>query len=255
MASPGQAKTRQKSSRHRPVTLMVHGAGGGGWEFNVWRGHFEAAGWRVRSPDLKPVDAGLEVTTLDDYLGQMRRIVLRSAPNLLVGASLGGLLALLLAADCPDAGVVLVNPLPPAPLAAQLPPREWPDRMTWSNRHDLRGTRRAMSGADAASAWYANQRWRDESGAVLWAAHAGVELPVIPRRCLLISGARDDSVPIGLQRALGEMLAAARLELPEADHLDPLMGGSAHRCASAALEWVSSASLSSQRLSSHPVFR
>lgn len=219
---------------------MVHGAGGGGWEFNLWRGHFEAAGWRVRAPDLTPAAAGLEATTLEDYLDQLARIVRRSTPDLLVGASLGGLLTLLLAAECPDASVVLINPLPPAPLAAQLPPRDWPDRMTWSHRHDLRGTRKAMAGADAASTWYASQRWRDESGAVLRAAHAGVALAAPPRRCLLISGQQDDSVQIALQRQLGSMLRAETLELAAADHLDPLLGASAHRCARIAFDWAQS---------------
>lgn len=216
----------------------MHGAGGGGWEFQLWRGHFEAAGWRVLAPDLKAAAAGLEATTLADYLVPLRRHARQHPPQLLLGASLGGLLALLLAEHCPDAGVVLINPLPPAPLAAQLPARDWPARVTWAQRHDLRGTRRALAGADAASVWYANQRWRDDSGAVLREAHAGVALVSAPKRSLLISGTRDDSVPIEVQRALAAQLGAERLELPDADHLDPLLGGSAHRSAQAALAWA-----------------
>lgn len=238
MATPGQAETRQKSTRPRPVVLAVHGAGGGGWEFQLWRGHFEAAGWRVLAPDLKPAAGGLVATTLGDYLAHLRRLARTRPPQLLLGASLGGLLALLLAEHCPGAGVVLINPLPPAPLAALLPARDWPARVAWAQRHDLRGTRRALAGADAASVWHANRCWRDDSGAVLREAHMGVPLRTLPRRCLLLSGGRDDSVPIEVQRALGERLGAERLELPDADHLDPLLGSSAHRSAQAALAWA-----------------
>ena len=55
------------------AALLVHGAGGGGWEWNVWRGVFEAAGIAVAAPDLQPVAAGLATTGFDDYLRELRR--------------------------------------------------------------------------------------------------------------------------------------------------------------------------------------
>ena len=74
--------------------LMIHGAGGGGWEWDVWRRVFLAAGWRVSTPDLRPAAAGLAATTLDDYEAQVHAWIHAASPDVVVGASLGGLLAL-----------------------------------------------------------------------------------------------------------------------------------------------------------------
>ena len=46
--------------------LLVHGAGGGGWEWNLWRGVFEAADIAVVAPDLQLVAAGLAATGFGD---------------------------------------------------------------------------------------------------------------------------------------------------------------------------------------------
>lgn len=52
-----------------PQTIvMIHGAGGGGWEYALWQPIFRAAGYRVIANDLQPVPAGLAVTTFADYL-------------------------------------------------------------------------------------------------------------------------------------------------------------------------------------------
>src|SRR5688500_2639167 len=129
--------------RGAPV-LMIHGAGGGGWEWNVWRRVYAAAGFEVAAPTLESAAGGLEATTLDDYLAQVRAAWPERAP-LLVGASLGGLLALALAAERDCAALVLINPLPPAPEAARSPGRAaYPARIGWGRDVSLAGTRRAL---------------------------------------------------------------------------------------------------------------
>ena len=77
------------------AALFVHGAGGGGWEWNVWRGVFEAAGFHVEAPDLMPARSDVTATRLQDYQAQVRAaLAALPRPRVLVGASLGGLLAL-----------------------------------------------------------------------------------------------------------------------------------------------------------------
>src|SRR5690606_21879438 len=116
---------------------MVHGGGGGGWEWNIWAGVFEAGRVRAVAPDLQASEGGLAATGLDDYVAQVRAaLVALPRPRALVGASLGGLLALECAGDA-DA-LVLVNPLPPSPWHAQLPRRDWPDAIPW--QRDARPT-------------------------------------------------------------------------------------------------------------------
>jgi pimeloyl-ACP methyl ester carboxylesterase len=218
--------------------LFVHGAGAGGWEWNAWRGVFTATGLRIEAPDLAPSAAGLERTALEDYLQQVRD-ALRGLPRprALAGASLGGLLAAMAAGDA-DA-LVLVNPLPPAPWHAQLPARDWPDVVPWRRDARLDSTRRAVPDADDASALFAFRHWRDESGAVLRAAYAGVEIERPACRVLCIASQLDEDVPPPLTAALAIAWQADLLRVEALSHAGPLLGRDAPRVAAQALAWLS----------------
>jgi predicted alpha/beta hydrolase family esterase len=218
--------------------LFVHGAGAGGWEWNAWRGVFGATGMRVEAPDLAPSAAGLEHTALEDYLRQVRD-ALRGLqrPRALVGASLGGLLAAMAAGDA-DA-LVLVNPLPPVPWHAQLPSRAWPDVVPWRRDARLESTRRAVPDADDAGALFAFRHWRDESGMVMRAAYAGVDIERPPCRVLCIASQLDEDVPPALTAALALAWSADLLRVDALSHAGPLLGRDAARVATQALAWLS----------------
>jgi pimeloyl-ACP methyl ester carboxylesterase len=149
----------------------------------------------------------------------------------LVGASLGGLLALAAATDVRPAALVLVNPLPPAPLHALLPTRGANAAVVhWRRNATLAGTRRALPDADDATCLYAWRRWRDESGAVLDEALAGIALPTPPCPALVLASRHDSDVPAALSRRLAEHLQAQFLVV-DASHVGPLLG---RACASSA---------------------
>lgn len=217
--------------------VLLHGAGGGAWEWDLWRGVFEAAGLRCVVPELQPVAAGLAATRLDDYRAQLQAD-LPQGPCVLIGASLGGLLALMLAEPVQPAALVLVNPLPPAPLQAGLPARDWPDIVPWGRERSLAGTRRSLFDADDATCLAAFRRWRDESGAVLREAQAGVA--VLPPRCpvLVWVSDADVDVPPQLSRGLAALYGADLMRLPQASHVGPLLGPHAARCARQTVDWL-----------------
>ncbi len=218
--------------------LLLHGAGGGGWEWNVWRGVFAASGIEAPAPDLQPGAHGLAATTLQDYQRQVRAaLAALPRPRAIVGASLGGLLAMLCADDA-DA-LVLVNPLPPSPWARRLPVRDWPDVVPWRRDARLASTRRSMPDADDATALHAFTRWRDESGVVLRAAHAGVEAcrPACPVLCMASRG--DDDVPPELVRELASAWRADYLQVDSPSHVGPLLGRRAAGFAGQAADWLS----------------
>jgi len=217
---------------------MVHGGGGGGWEWNIWRGVFEARGVRVCAPDLQPSPLGLAATGLDFYLAQVRQALRRlPRPRALVGASLGGLLALECAGEA-DA-LVLVNPLPPAPWHAQLPRREWPDVIPWQRDARLTGTRRALPDADEATALFAFRHWRDESGRAMREAYAGRELAAPACPALYVASMVDDDVPPALTAALASEHGASLLRASAVSHVGPLLGRGAADCAGQVLAWLS----------------
>ena len=211
--------------------LFIHGAGGGGWEWNIWTRIFQAHGFDVQAPDLLPSVNGLANTSLEDYQRQMQQHVLAiNSPKIIIGASLGGLLALM-NADHADA-IVLINPMPPAPWHAQMPAREhYPAVIPWQTRGSLRATRRSLFDCDAVTCLYAFRHWRDESGAAMNAAMAGVD--IIQPNCpvLVMASEQDKDVPFSVSKNLATSLNASFINLPESSHVGPLLGKVAGRCA------------------------
>ena len=215
----------------------MHGAGGGGWEWDAWARAFAAEGWRVFAPDLQPAAGGLAATRLADYRGQVAGWLARARGEadtvVAIGASLGGLLVLLEAAAA-DARV-LVNPMPPAGRPAAPSPAVIP----WGQRASLAGTRRAIPEADDAAALFAFRRWRDESGAVVDEARAGVAPPASGAPTLVMASRGDADVPFDASAALAASLGAAFLPLP-GSHVAPLLGRDAPAAAAQAAAWLAS---------------
>lgn len=222
-------------SEPRRAAVFVHGAGGGGWEWDVWARVFRAAGWRVFAPDLQPAPAGLAATRLPDYREQVAGWLARARREadrvVAIGASLGGLLVLLEGAGA-DARV-LVNPMPPA----GLPGAPSPAVIDWGRRASLAGTRRALPDADPAAALLAFRRWRDESGAVMDAARAGAPVPASAAPTLVMASRDDQDVPFAVSAALASALDAAFLPLP-GSHVAPLLGRDAADAAGLVLAWL-----------------
>jgi pimeloyl-ACP methyl ester carboxylesterase len=223
------------SVRH---ALLLHGAGGGGWEWKLWCGVLAASAIEPVAPDLLPAPAGLLETRYQHYLQQAQAaLAALPRPRVVIGASLGGLMALG-CADTADA-VVLVNPLPPAPWAASLPSRDWPDVVPWQREARLISTRRAMPDSDDATVLFAFRHWRDESGAVLRAAHTGIltARPQCPVLCVV--SRHDEDVPPAITRALAAEWGMDLIEADSPSHVGPLMGRSATDTAARVTTWLS----------------
>ncbi|GAA5077659.1 alpha/beta fold hydrolase [Lysobacter panacisoli] len=216
--------------------VLVHGAGGGGWEWNVWRRVFAARGIDAVALDLAPAAAGLAATGFGDYLAQVRAALAGlPRPRALVGASLGGLLA----AACADEAdaLVLVNPLPPAPWSASMPARDWPDLVPWRRDARLSSTRRSLADADDATALFAFRRWRDESGAVLRHAQAGLNVAAPSCRTLMLTSDRDEDVPASITLEIAHAWNADVVKLA-GSHVGPLLGRDAAPVALRVAGWL-----------------
>jgi pimeloyl-ACP methyl ester carboxylesterase len=98
--------------------IMVHGAFCGGWSFERFRRPFEAAGHAVSAPDLPGHGArraegvaGLSVRRYAQALADE----IRSSPErpVVLGHSMGGLVAALAAAQTPVKALIMLAPSPP----------------------------------------------------------------------------------------------------------------------------------------------
>ena len=222
-----------------PTIICIHGAGGGGWEWGIWARVLVVRGFAVIAPDLMPVAAGVAQTRFDDYRVQVADWCRGIGEGvILVGASLGGLLALAVAHEVKPVALVLVNPLPPAGVLARPLHDPRPPVVPWASEPSLAATRRAMPDADDAACLYALRRWRDESGAVLNAAREGiaVELPRCPT--LLLTSELDTYVPAAAARALATRLSADTQSIAQASHLGPLLGRAAADAAARVADWL-----------------
>ena len=217
--------------------LLIHGAGGGAWEWNRWQGVLEAHALSVEAMTLAPTSAGAAATRLQDYLDQVRAALqAMPRPRVAVGASLGGLLAALCARDA-DA-LVLVNPLPPAPWHTELPQREWEATVPWQRNARLASSQDAMADSDEASVLFAFRQWRDESGGVLREAQSGIAIEKPSCPALFVLSARDLEVPPVTVRAWAQVWQAESMETLAGSHVGPLLGNHAAEIASQTVAWL-----------------
>lgn len=224
------------------AALAVHGAGGGGWEWAIWQRVWRTQGVVLQAPDLQPAQAGLAATRLEDYLVQIETAAAALPRPVLLGASLGGLVALALAARVGARALILVNPVAPAGIAPRPVGRNSADGvLAWASRRRYAGTREALADADDAAVLFAYRRWRDESAGAVAAAAAGVATSPPDCPVLLIASDADTDVPFAASQALAAKLGADLWRCRGGSHVGPLLGRGAAALASRALAWSLSA--------------
>lgn len=103
----------------KPPVVMIHGGFCGPWAWDDFAARFRAAGYTVETPALRhhedvPPAPALATTSLIDYTSDLERVVAgMRAPPILVGHSMGGLLAQMLAARRKIAAAILLAPSAP----------------------------------------------------------------------------------------------------------------------------------------------
>lgn len=103
----------------KPPVMMIHGGFTGPWAWEGFATRFRECGYHVETPALRFHDGGkpppaLGTTSLTDYAADLEEaIAALPTPPILVGHSLGGLLAQILAARAKIVAAVLLAPSPP----------------------------------------------------------------------------------------------------------------------------------------------
>lgn len=224
--------------------VMVHGAFCGGWAFERFRGPFETAGHHVLAPDLRghalgdPSEAVVGVS-MTDYARDVAALCERQdEPPILLGHSLGGLVAAMAAQRAPVRAVVLLAPSAPWGVAAS----SMEEAITAFGLHMLGPfwaqavapdgdlmRRYSLDRVARADRSAIVQRLRPESGRALWETLNWWLDPFMttslggsassPR--LVISGERDVVHPPATVRQTAARLGADFVEAPGMSHWLP----------------------------------
>ena len=208
------------------LAVCIHGMWGTPAVWSRWRGHFEARGWEIVAPPLRYHDAPpleppvlLGTTSLTDYVDDLAaRISALPEKPVIIGHSMGGLIALLLCARGLASKGVLLTPAPPAGILAIRPSnllafsriqmnwRWWARPHRATEREALRYTFNTMPAGEARPLY---RDFVHESGRALleialpWldgrkaaaVAPGDVKVPL-----LFVAGDRDRLVPAGIVR-------------------------------------------------------
>ena len=229
----------------RAPILMAHGAFCGGWVFDRFAAPFRAAGHTVAAPDLPghaagaPQDAALGLS-MADYAGAIAAAAQAlPAPPVLIGHSLGGLVALLAAMRTRVAGVVLLAPSAPwgvtgstmeeavsavslyalGPYWAQVIEPDYAgfrrfavDRLPGPERHALHARMRPESGR----ALFETLNWWLDPLMTTLARPEAIGAPI-----LAIAGGRDVVHPLATVRETARRLGAVFELAPDMSHWLP----------------------------------
>jgi len=248
------------SSANAPI-VMVHGAFCGGWTFDHFRAPFEAAGHVVHAPDLRGHAEGessqaVAGVSMSDYAKDIAALCAGlDQPPVLIGHSMGGLVAQLAARKVRLRALILLAPSPPWGVASS----SVEEAATAVSLHLLgpfwlqavspdRGLARSYSfdRMPKAEREACALRMRPESGRALWETlnwwldpFMTTSLGPGPAEAptLVMVGERDVVHPPATCRQVAERLGAVCREIPGMSHWLPGEPGW-ETVAEAALSWL-----------------
>jgi pimeloyl-ACP methyl ester carboxylesterase len=220
----------------KPTAIMIHGAGGGGWEYHYWEQPFKEAGFDVIAPDLLPNENDYAKTTFPDYLTQITAKVKNKKPLVLIGASMGGILVLKSAETIHPDLIILINSVPPKGIGPTRESKAYPPIIEWENG-PIEDTRASLPDGDEATVQWAHPQWRNESGAVLNAIRLGIEAKKPTCPVLVVIGDDDTDIPAATSRALAAWASADTFAYAKTSHIGPLMGHRRSEIANAVAAW------------------
>jgi pimeloyl-ACP methyl ester carboxylesterase len=219
------------------TVVMIHGAGGGGWEYDIWKPVFQRAGYSVIARDLNLIDNDYAATQFDDYLDQVISWTPKQGRLIYISASMGGILALKANERRQPNAVILVDCVVPAEVGNRTSQKPNLPIVRWANG-PLKDTEDAMPDSDRKTILSAWHQWRDESGTVINQILAGIPVEKPKCRVLAILAEADTDIPHATGLALAKWAGADVKSYPKMSHVGPLVSRKAKQVARFAADWI-----------------
>ena len=181
-------------------------------------------------------NGNLAKTTVEDYVEQVCKWA-GPNPDVLIGASMGGVLALKAAESIHPKRLVLVCTAIPGGFLGPRNYRPDPPIVRWKGG-PYKDTLNAMPDSDEETRQFAFTRWRDESGSVITRIRKGVycRFPACPVLCVIPEN--DNTVKPEDQQKVAQGYKAKMLCFPGMSHVGPLLSRRAPAVADEVLAWL-----------------
>ena len=213
----------------RPPVVLIHGAANSSGVWRFWRERLEEQGFPTRALDLRGHGAApcddLGRVSMADYVADVQVVVeTLPRPPVLVGWSMGGLVALMYGAVAPTLGVLALGPSTPGPLLeapTSAPPAAGVFGPEAYGITDVTApTQPTMPDLDPEEVGIALASLGPESAFARQERRRGVWFPPrgVTDTIFIAAGERDQSFPPRVCRRVARFLGAEYVELPGASH-------------------------------------
>lgn len=237
------------------IAICIHGAGGGAWEYDLWKDSMTESSIRLIAVHLIPKDGDdYETTHFEDYVQQIIEMSMqfdrKKSKLFLVGASMGGTLIAKAAETIKPSGMIFVCTTIPKLIPGALHPvggdnESYPPRVCWA-RKPGQETVDAIPDATLDIAAWAAANWRDESGCVLNSIAAGVDCDIdllkTIKICVVVPMEDDSISPDKQLQFAHEVSARDVFQYPGMSHAGPLLSNSARQVALDVANWIKKSS-------------
>ena len=192
-----------------PAVILVHGAANSSRVWTFWQHELARRGWTSHAIDLRGHGASevgdLGTTSMADYADDVVTLArtLRRPP-ILIGWSMGGLVAMMAAQTLRPEALVLLEPSPPAEVAGTRQDVIIPESGTY-DPEEIYGPLPL------------GVRTRPESSRARAQRLRGISIPSLPRRTLVVFG---DEFTEDRGRAIARHYGCEEFHLPGLSHLD-----------------------------------
>ncbi len=208
--------------------LMAHGSSHGWWAWRVWQPFFAAAGWPTYAlsfrnhsgSDAVPDDVYLSLG-LDAYVEDLRAVMAwLGRPPILMGHSLGGIVAQKAAEGEDAAALILVASIGPAAVGPQRPgPPPAPDKAILPSKSEARARWMHDPWPDARFNDFYACLTAESPGVLAWSGTGRTVVDAAKIDCpVLCVGGADDRSYVPKAAMLARVYGADWFEQPDAGH-------------------------------------